>query len=181
MRFKIHFMLIPLMCAAASHAASLHYWVEPCPRAAALCQAGDPELAGWAMEAWQTASGSRLKLIKSTDREHAQIRVLWIDGRAGLYGETRGGDVYVSTPAASSDDALSRDAVVYLTCVHEIGHALGLAHTADFADIMYSFQYGGDIPEYFGRYRRQLSVRTDIRKHSGMSPDDRKRLLELYP
>ena len=46
---------------------------------------------------------------------------------------------------------------------------------------MYSFQYGGDIPEYFGRYRRQLLSRPDIRKHSGMSPADRKRLTALYP
>jgi hypothetical protein len=45
---------------------------------------------------------------------------------------------------------------------------------------MYSFQYGGDISEYFGRYRRQLSSRADIRKHSGMSPEDRKQLLEIF-
>jgi len=77
-------------------------------------------------------------------------------------------------------DALLRDAIVYLTCLHETGHALGLAHTAAFADIMYSFQYGGDIPEYFGRYRRLLTSRKDIRKHSGMSADDRRRLVELY-
>jgi len=57
---------------------------------------------------------------------------------------------------------------------------LGLAHTADFADIMYSFQYGGDIREYFGRYRRQLSSRDDIHRHPGMSEHDRGRLAELY-
>jgi hypothetical protein len=55
-----------------------------------------------------------------------------------------------------------------------------LAHTAAFADIMYSFQYGGDITEYFARYRRQLSARSDIRKHSGMSDEDRRRLVELW-
>ena len=43
---------------------------------------------------------------------------------------------------------------------------------------MYSFQYGGDIDEYFGRYRRKLTVREDIRKYSGISPADRARLLE---
>ena len=77
-------------------------------------------------------------------------------------------------------DPLLRDTIVYLTCLHETGHALGLAHTAGFADIMYSFQYGGDIPEYFGRYRRELAARVDIRKHSGMSLDDRKRIAQLY-
>jgi len=54
-------------------------------------------------------------------------------------------------------DPLWRESIVYLTCLHETGHALGLAHTADFADIMYSFQFGGDIPDYFGRYRRILA------------------------
>jgi hypothetical protein len=64
--------------------------------------------------------------------------------------------------------------------VHETGHALGLPHTSDFADIMYSFQYGGDIAEYFGRYRRKLSARADIRKNAGMSDEDRKRVSALF-
>jgi hypothetical protein len=45
---------------------------------------------------------------------------------------------------------------------------------------MYSFQYGGDIPEYFGRYRRLLESRSDIRKHSGMSAADRQRVAERF-
>jgi hypothetical protein len=45
---------------------------------------------------------------------------------------------------------------------------------------MYSFQYGGDIAEYFGRYRRKLAARADIRKHSGMSPEDAKRLAARF-
>src|SRR4029077_19390044 len=105
----------------------------------------------------------------------------------GQYGETRafvgdgirGAEVYARPDLramgpdifnASSKDSLPRDTVVYLTCLHETGHALNLSHTADFADIMYSFQYGGDIPEYFGRYRRKLNARGDIAKNSGISP-----------
>ncbi len=80
-------------------------------------------------------------------------------------------------PLPLNGDRLLRDAIVYLTCLHETGHALGLSHTAVFDDIMYSFQYGGDIPEYFGRYRRRLQNRDDIRKNSGMSEADRKHLL----
>jgi predicted Zn-dependent protease len=72
-----------------------------------------------------------------------------------------------------------RDAIVYLTCVHETGHALGLRHTAEFADIMYSFQYGGDIPAYFERYRRLLGKRDDIALHSGVSDADRAALRGL--
>jgi hypothetical protein len=46
---------------------------------------------------------------------------------------------------------------------------------------MYSFQFGGDIDEYFGRYRRKLTTREDIRKNSGMSAADRDALFESIP
>jgi hypothetical protein len=41
---------------------------------------------------------------------------------------------------------------------------------------MYFFGYGGDIVEYFGRYRRQLHQRSDIRTVSGLSDADVQRL-----
>lgn len=44
---------------------------------------------------------------------------------------------------------------------------------------MYSFGYGGDIVEYFERYRRLLKTRTDIRAHSGISDSDRDTLRNL--
>lgn len=177
-----------LLLAVAAHAASLRYWVQPCTRVETGCHATDPELAQWALEAWQAATGGRLTFERTAEMEKAQIRVYWAGGNSGLYGEAkpivvegiRGAEVYVLPPAESPADPLLRDTIVYLTCLHETGHALGLAHTAAFADIMYSFQFGGDIPEYFGRYRRQLSARQDIRKHSGMSEDDRKRIIQIY-
>jgi hypothetical protein len=97
----------------------------------------------------------------------------------------RGAEVYVSPDldqlgpeisAVGKQDPLFRHTIVYLTCLHETGHALGLPHTARFEDIMYSFTNGGDIKEYFSRYRRRLASRSDIRKHSGMSAYDRDRL-----
>ena len=102
-----------------------------------------------------------------------------------MYGEARpilvdgqkGAEVYVRPAPLSTGDTLLRDAIVYLTCLHETGHALGLPHTAVFDDIMYSFQYGGDIPEYFARYRRKLTTREDIRKNPGLSEADRSNLL----
>jgi hypothetical protein len=79
-----------------------------------------------------------------------------------------------------SKDKLFRHVIVYLTCLHETGHALGLQHTRNFNDIMYSFEYGGNILEYFGRYRRRLKTVEDIQIASGLSPDDEKRVFNLY-
>jgi hypothetical protein len=185
----VKFLVFALVCGSCG-GATLKYWVEACTKAEIGCKPGDPELAQWAMEAWQSASAGKLTLQRTGERDQAHIRIYWANGRDGLYGETRpiqvggvrGAEVYVLPPAANAadSDALLRETVLYLTCLHEAGHALGLDHTAAFADIMYNFQYGGDIAEYFGRYRRQLSLRDDIRKHSGMSADDRRHLLEIY-
>ncbi len=78
-----------------------------------------------------------------------------IDGKRGanIYVlpdvSAMGGNIW----EAGRSDHLFRDAIVYLTCVHESGHALGLVHTRDFADIMYSFQYGGDFVAWLGPRR----------------------------
>jgi hypothetical protein len=153
-----------------------------------MCQPDDPQLAAWAFEAWQRASGGELEFTRVKDREHARIRLYWASAEQGMYGETRpmffeghiGAEVYVRpSPLSANGDRLLRDTIVYLTCLHESGHALGLTHTAVFEDIMYSFQYGGDFNEYFGRYRRKLETRADIAKNSGMSAADRARLIAI--
>jgi Matrixin len=157
----------------------------------------DQELARTALDAWSRESGGKLKFTESKDRAGAIIRVRWISPTEGLYGETQRVDVNgkpgaivnvmpqvaaQGEPLASraAQDVLLRDTIVYLTCVHEIGHAVGLAHTSKFLDIMYYFGYGGDILGYFMRYRNQLQSRADIVKHSGLSMGDIEILRSLY-
>lgn len=192
--------LIPtilLLSACSAYGIDLRYWIEPCTRPETACQKNDVQLAEWALQAWQAASDGKLHLERTAQISRANIRLHWADSEQGQYGETRafvtdslrGAEVYVRPDlramgpdifSAASQDSLLRDTIVYLTCLHETGHALGLSHTADFPDIMYFFGYDkGDVREYFGRYRRKLGGRADIVKNSGISPQDRARLLRV--
>lgn len=178
--------LIASMAAALPAAEEYSYWIDGCtPQLAQVsgCQEGDTELARWAFETWQRETSGSLVFHRSGTEQHARLRLHWASGNSSLYGETRpvfvdgreGAVIYVlpDTSPLGRADPLMRDAIVYLTCLHESGHALGLKHTDAFADIMYSFAYGGDITAYFNRYRTLLKSRADIPAHSGISEADR--------
>jgi hypothetical protein len=157
----------------------------------------DRELALWALKAWERVSNGRFR-FESSPRTEALVRVHWVPAGGGQYGEMvpmrvgsrRGAAVYIrpdtnglgpDIAAAAKKDPLLRETIVYLTCVHEIGHALGLPHTDDFRDIMYFFGFGGDIPMFFSRYRIGLRTRADIAGAHGLSEADIERLRTLYP
>jgi hypothetical protein len=157
----------------------------------------DRELATLALDAWSRESRGKLKFAEARTRDTALIRFRWISTNDGLYGETQrvfvngkpGAIVYImpqvslqGEPLATraTQDLLLRDTIVYLTCVHELGHAVGMQHTRKFEDIMYYFGYGGNIVDYFMRYRSKLQSRSDIPKYSGLSGSDVQVLRGIY-
>lgn len=197
--WRLAVLLVLSGCAALAE--EWTYWVDPCTVEAeksTACKPSDPELGKWALEAWSRESGGGITFRASPTEAHARLRIHWANGQGSLYGEAvpanvdgkRGADIYVLPDTrmlgrdiafATRTDDMLRDAIVYLTCLHEAGHGIGFEHTATFADIMYSFRYGGDITEYFGRYRRLLKKRGDIAANAGISDADRTVLRTRYP
>ncbi|MGH9632581.1 MAG: matrixin family metalloprotease [Bryobacteraceae bacterium] len=191
-------LALMLLAAGVGPAETFTYWIQPCGKEPeAECQSLDERLAQWAMEDWERASGGGLSL-KRGPLGSARIRLYWASSRhPGLYGEARGievggqrgAEIHIrpslkalgeAVESLGDKDPLFRHAIIYLTCLHEIGHALGMPHTRSFADIMYSFEHGGDILEYFQRYRRKLESIDDIRQVSGVSQQEALRLLGMY-
>jgi len=158
-------------------------------------RSSDRQLALWALQAWERSAAGRFHFTAAPEAS-ALVRVYWAapEGEYGemqplVVGSRRGAAVFIRAdteslgpdmdPLVRNDDLL-RDSIVYLTCLHELGHALGLPHTEDFRDIMYYFGYGGDIARYFERYRMQLHSRNDIASVSGLSEADVSHIRAAY-
>jgi Matrixin len=165
---------------------TIRLWVDP-----RHAPAGGETLVHRAMQTWVEASAGRLAFAPERRQHEATLRVRFISNRDGLYGGTAphvdpqsgsiaSADVMIASDAATS--ALDRSILIYLTALHEFGHALGLGHTNDFSTIMYQFSRPDDGERYFSSYRARLRSVDDIgsANATGLSPKDVDILRELY-
>lgn len=151
--------------------------------------AGAETLVERAMTTWTEAAEGRFTLRKTTTSDGASVRVQFVSGNA-IYGEARPrvgptGDIISADVRINGDvsgDTMDRRIILYLTALHELGHVIGLPHTDEFSDIMYSFRRPDDGARYFGAYRRRLRNSDDVgsARATGLSPGDLAALQMLY-
>jgi matrixin len=165
--------------------ATIHVWIDPL-----RAPAGGDQLVERAMSTWTTSANGLLKLERLGTRDGADIRVHfftrdWRYGMTEARPDPRSGLLTSAEVIVAGDadgDDIDRQIVIYLTALHELGHALGLSHTADITHIMYLFREPGDGERFFGAYRRRLRSADDIgsARAPGLSSDDVKNLRALY-
>ena len=186
--------VIPILLILATQAASaahwppgavIRVWIDP-----AGAPAGADALVERAMKTWTNAAPDRFTLERTARKDGAGVRVHfftrdWRYGMTQTHPDPRTGliaDADVVVAADAGRDALDRRIVIYLTALHELGHALGLSHSADINDIMYLFRVEGDGERFFGAYRKRLRSVDDIgsTRATGLSGEDVRLLRRLY-
>ena len=120
-----------------------------------------------AMRTWTRAADGRFTLERVAEVRGAgapgvtrdapvRVRFMAADYRYGVTAPRvdRQTGLIVRADVAVAADAgrtpLERSIIVYLTALHELGHALGLEHTTDINTIMYLFRQPGDGERFFG-------------------------------
>jgi len=87
-------------------------------------------------------------------------------------GEIVGAEIIIT--ASTPRDPLDGRIIIYLTALHEIGHALGLSHTDNFDAIMYRFQRPDGCRTLLWTIPREAAVGRRHRDGKGYGPFNRK-------
>jgi hypothetical protein len=157
---------------------------------------GDADLATWALQEWERASHGSLHLERTHEEAESLLRLFFLPPGRTKLGQSqrfmsmrraramvtvRSNVEVLAEPLGTlvKEDPLLRDTIVYLTCLHEIGHALGLPHSSNRNDVMGEGEVASNL-ERFQRYRRALTTRADIARTQWLSPRDVARLNSLY-
>ena len=158
---------------------------------------GDPELVRWAMQEWEVAAAGAFRLVASDDEGTSLIRIYWVSWTQAIGGEARPirsngritSTIFLRPGTAMmrkafSDrvarDPLLRDVMVYHLALHEIGHALGLPHSANPQDVMAAGTGEKQIMATYDRYRTIISTRDDIRRGGWLTQRDVTALRQRY-
>lgn len=151
----------------------------------------DPvEMVQRAARSWQRASGGKLSFREARECPPTSVRVRFVRddenfGEAVPYVDRHTGRIVRADVVLLLDppgDRLHKQLVVYLSALHELGHALGLPHDEQFGSIMYQFKRRGDPERFFVGYRKKLRSTRDIGADgaSGLTRADGEALKTLY-
>jgi matrixin len=188
MRLVLTALLLIGQLTAAPHwpvGAHVAVWID-----ASRAPAGAAMLVERAMKTWTDASDGRLALVRAKTRDEAAIRIFFVQSDTN-YGEAAPrvdpstgfiarADVAIN--AAVPDNPMDARIIVYLTALHELGHALGLAHSDTFSAIMYRFRRADDGVRYFGAYRSKVRSLDEVGlpTATGLDPEDVTAFRNLY-
>src|SRR5262249_49207099 len=181
-------LLLIAQLTAAPHwpgGARVAVWID-----AGRAPVGAAALVERAMKTWSDASNGELTLVRASTRADAAIRILFVQsdtnyGEAAPRVDPASGFIVradVAINAAVPDDPMDARIIVYLTALHELGHALGLAHSDTFSAIMYRFRRPDDGARYFGADRSKVRSPDDVgsTRATGLDVEDVAALRRLY-
>lgn len=167
------------------HGARIPVWIEN-----VNVPQDEREMVTRALRVWEGAAEGAFRFDEVKAFPPTGIRVRFVNddenfGETMPYLDTRTREIVKADVVLNRDiggDALHRQMVVYLTALHEIGHALGLGHTDEWGCIMYKFRRSSDPPRLFVGYRKQLRSEADIgsERATGLAAADRRALRRLY-